>query len=163
MSSSSKAPSKKRVDVSVSPLSHLCIPPIWPLSLSPNSYFCLTSFPSAIHHPHWCWYCLSPPSLLSCESADSSRGSRAARHGLGGSNRRLVIQGVLPTCYIWLNHMLTLHVVTGGKSEASAEDTPCSRTVSILRDLNNVPSRYCTFEFLILWNDWLTLSPITLI
>jgi hypothetical protein len=30
-----------------------------------------------------------------CESADSSRGSRAARHGLGCSNRQLVIQGVL--------------------------------------------------------------------
>ena len=56
----------------------------------------------------------------------------------------------LPTCYIWLNHMLTLHVVTAGYSEAPAEDTPCSRTVSILRDLNSVPSRYCTFEFLIL-------------
>ena len=68
----------------------------------------------------------------------------------GGSNRQLVIQGVLPTCYIWLNHMLTLHVITAGKSEASAEDSPCSRTVSVLRDLNNVPSRYCTFEFLIL-------------
>jgi hypothetical protein len=56
----------------------------------------------------------------------------------------------LPTCYIWLKHMLTLHVVTTSKSEAPAEDTPCSRTVSILRDLNNVPSRYCSFEFLIL-------------
>jgi hypothetical protein len=56
----------------------------------------------------------------------------------------------LPTCYIWLKHMLTIHVVTTSKSEAPAEDTPCSRTVSILRDLNNVPSRYCTFEFLIL-------------
>ena len=49
------------------------------------------------------------------------------------------------------------------KSEAPAEDTPCIRTVGILRDLNNVPSRYCTFEFLVLWNDWLTLSSITLI
>ena len=56
----------------------------------------------------------------------------------------------LPTCNIWLNHMLTLHVVTAGRSEASAEDTPCSRTVGVLRDLNFVPSRYCTFEFPIL-------------
>jgi hypothetical protein len=68
-----------------------------------------------------------------CGSADSSRGSRAARHGLGYSIRQLVIQGVLTYMYIWLNHMLTLHVVT------AADDTPCSRTVSILRDLNNVP------------------------
>ncbi len=48
----------------------------------------------------------------------------------------------LPTCYIWLNHMLTLHVVSAGRSEAPAEDTPCSRTVSVLRDLNFVPTGY---------------------
>ena len=38
-------------------------------------------------------------------------------------------------------------VVTADKSEAPAEDTPCGRTVSILSDLNNVSSKYCTFEF----------------
>ena len=52
----------------------------------------------------------------------------------------------LESLHVWLNYLCR----NRRESEAPAEDTPCKRTVGISRDLNNVVSRYCTFEFLIL-------------